>query len=129
MGSGNTPFPISQRNSPAAVAHLLRETKAIALYVSHDPGMQTLAHLALKEVEAEMNVILLTMPTFHELYNPPHEAPPLSLPHHDLDTTGLIMHSSGTTRFPSPIRLSERYLLFIGTCHSTLSVDSSWTTF
>ncbi|KIY70430.1 NRPS-like enzyme, partial [Cylindrobasidium torrendii FP15055 ss-10] len=123
MGSGNIPFPISQRNSPAAVAHLLRETKATALYVSRDPGMQELAHLALKELEAEMTVTLLVMPTFDELYRPLREAPPLDVPQYDLDTTGLIMHSSGTTRFPSPIRLSQRYLLFLGSSHEYGEVD------
>ena len=38
-----TPFPISIRNSPIAVAHLARKTGVRYMFVSSDPAMQRLA--------------------------------------------------------------------------------------
>ncbi|KIY70429.1 NRPS-like enzyme [Cylindrobasidium torrendii FP15055 ss-10] len=122
MGSGNVPFPISSRNSPAAVAHLLKQTNISVLYVSNDPGSQTLAHLSLKEL-GENNVVLLSMPTYSELYHASNEAPPLKPAHRDPESAAMILHSSGTTRFPSPITLSNSYLVFGGLSHTFGEVD------
>jgi len=42
MRLGLTPFPISTRNSPAAIAHLVKKTHVIQMFVSPDPAMQRL---------------------------------------------------------------------------------------
>jgi hypothetical protein len=60
------PFPISTRNSPAAVAHLLHITEAKYLWVSQG-SMTAIATEALRGI-SEDNVVLLPFPSFQELY-------------------------------------------------------------
>src|ERR1700742_5168579 len=48
MRCGLACFPSSTRNSAAAVAHLIRTTGLLQLFVSSDPAMQRLAHDAAK---------------------------------------------------------------------------------
>ncbi|KAK0465824.1 NRPS-like enzyme [Armillaria novae-zelandiae] len=99
--AGYTAFPISTRNSTAAVAHLLEHTGCKNLLVSADPAMQEVAR-----VQDGINIIL--MPTFENLYLKNYSEP---LPHvcPDLEQLALIVHSSGSTRFPSPISYTHRF--------------------
>ena len=94
--AGFVAFPISPRNSPAAVAHLLTKTGAPYLVVGPEPALQELA-VAAFDLLNEQGVPLphrAPMPVFEDLYNdtPVEFLPPL---HADLDDPTVMMHSSG----------------------------------
>ncbi|KAI0062574.1 acetyl-CoA synthetase-like protein [Artomyces pyxidatus] len=115
MRAGFSVFPISPRNSPEAVAHLLRETGTRHLLVSGEPMMQGLASAALKilhkELGSELELTTAAMPQFEEIYTEAvvrgefQRYPTVS---YDFNAAFLIMHSSGSTSFPKPIRWSHR---------------------
>ncbi|KAF9025156.1 NRPS-like enzyme [Hymenopellis radicata] len=119
MQAGFVPFPISMRNSAAAVVHLVKETKCTRMIVSHDQHLQTVADIVRHECGSASPEIgpmqSMPMPSFESLYhigsgevqNSPNE----SMPELEWTETAMIFHSSGTTRFPSPIHLSHRLLL------------------
>ncbi len=100
MYLGLTPFPLSTRNSAAAVAHLVRSTDIHQLLVSSDAGMQRLAQEAKEELEKDgFHVELLLMPEFGQLYN--EDAVLAGVPMGTLsgDNQALIIHSSGTSTY------------------------------
>ncbi|RXW20332.1 hypothetical protein EST38_g5522 [Candolleomyces aberdarensis] len=107
--AGYCAFPISPRNSDAAVANLLQKSGAAFMLVSHDKPMQKLAQAASQLLDRDMP--FMDIPSFQEIYEQAEitEAPP-SL-HSKSDETALILHSSGSTSFPKPIYLSHRNLL------------------
>lgn len=133
--AGLQPFPISPRNSPAALAHLLQKTKTAYLYVSGDPNMTALSGAGLKAAAAAGHAVeKLALPKFHDLYEAPHEDDALPVPPatpvEDLDTVALYLHSSGmpnlfifqtfylyalfpsgSTSFPKPIPITHRILI------------------
>lgn len=97
---GYTVFPISPRNSPAAVAALLLKTKAADLFLSSEPALQTLAELSLTQLDAEVKVRLHAMPSFDKLYgeefmNGLSSLDGIPLASVDLDSPAMIFHSSG----------------------------------
>ncbi|KAK0190081.1 NRPS-like enzyme [Armillaria mellea] len=59
--SGYSAFPISTRNSPAAVAHLLESTGCKNLFVSDDPAIQEV-------IRMQDGTNTIPMPTFEDLY-------------------------------------------------------------
>jgi acyl-CoA synthetase (AMP-forming)/AMP-acid ligase II len=72
MHAGLTPFPISARNSPGAIAHLLKATNASILYVSPDAAMRKLTAAAIKLLEDDSDdykVKVMQMPEFADLYS------------------------------------------------------------
>lgn len=98
--AGLQPFPISPRNSPAGLVHLLQKTKTAFLFVSGDPNMTALSGAALKASAAAGHPVeKLAMPNFHQLYEAPQEDDALPIPPatpiQDLDTVALYLHSSG----------------------------------
>jgi len=108
-------LPISPRFSANVIAHLLAETGAEHILVGVEPYMREQATAAVKEVitsygkTIEPSVSL--MPIFEDLYlkDIPFEAlPPREW---DYSATTLIVHSSGSTSFPKPIRWNARYQL------------------
>ncbi|KAJ2927495.1 hypothetical protein H1R20_g9600, partial [Candolleomyces eurysporus] len=107
--AGSCAFPISPRNSDAAVADLLRKSGAAFMLVSRDKPMQKLAQAARQLLDRDMP--FMDIPSFEEIYEQADitEAPP-SL-HRKSDETALILHSSGSTSFPKPIYLSHRNLI------------------
>ncbi|KIK57001.1 hypothetical protein GYMLUDRAFT_247275 [Collybiopsis luxurians FD-317 M1] len=120
MRAGFTPFPISTRNSDAAVAHLLKITESKHLFVSPDVAMQGLAAKALSTLAQEDGVVngevgkkqidILPTPIFQDLF----EANTLNLEPSgpaDMESVAIIVHSSGSTSFPKPIRVSHRAFL------------------
>ncbi|KAF9031808.1 acetyl-CoA synthetase-like protein [Hymenopellis radicata] len=129
MGQGLVPFPISVRNTAPAVIHLLKTTDCSHLLVSADAGMQNLAAVVQRDFGEELTV--LRMPIFADLYANPDadNAPPLLSPHDSLDYPAFIGHSSGTTRFPSPITLKHAELLACGRAQSYGEVDLCGATF
>ncbi|KIK57003.1 hypothetical protein GYMLUDRAFT_247277 [Collybiopsis luxurians FD-317 M1] len=120
MRAGFTPFPISTRNSDAAVAHLLKSTESKHLFVSPDVAMQGLAARALSMLAQEDGVVngeagkqqidIIPTPVFRDLFRANALNPEPSGPT-DMESTAIIMHSSGSTSFPKPIRLSHRAFL------------------
>ncbi|KAF8513307.1 hypothetical protein BU17DRAFT_95460 [Hysterangium stoloniferum] len=108
-GRALLPFPISTRNSPAAVAHLLHTTDVRYLWVT-EGLMTTIAHDALRDTPED--VVLLPFPPFHALYTgvtfSPSSGPDLikndgkEWPVLSFNKPAIILHSSGSTAFPKP---------------------------
>ncbi|KAH9911783.1 acetyl-CoA synthetase-like protein [Epithele typhae] len=91
-----TPFPISTRNSPIAVAHLVAKTGVRRLFVSADPAMQRLAREANEFLARDGHAAVELLPAL--------------VPMGDVDEMRvcIVMHSSGSTAFPKPIKLLDR---------------------
>ncbi|KAH8110862.1 acetyl-CoA synthetase-like protein [Phellopilus nigrolimitatus] len=103
MRTGWTVFPISTRNSPAAVTTLLTQTKTAHIFVSADSSMQHLADAALKELSVDNTVKKHKLPVFEDLYpvkgfDPSFTPEPLA--EIDMDAPAVIFHSSGNTSLP-----------------------------
>ena len=95
MYLGHTPFPISPRNSPIAVAHLIRKTGLRYLLVSGDAAMQRVAHEARAQLAQDGNdVSFLPLPRFAELYGGGN-MPDVPKGRLDPRKPALILHSSG----------------------------------
>ncbi|PBK87975.1 NRPS-like enzyme [Armillaria gallica] len=99
--TGYSAFPISTRNSPAAIAHLLESTGCKNLLVSADPSIQEV-------IRMQDGINTIPMPTFEDLYLK-NDSEPLPHVRPDWEQPALIMHSSGSTRFPSPIYHTHRF--------------------
>ena len=114
MRAGYTVFPISARNSPAAVAHLLKETNVTHLFVGQNGNLQSIIDAAYGMLEGQKPVAL-DMPTFTELYSVDDERAVEANYYSPskLDATVLIMHSSGSTSFPKPIPMTHYHLLHL----------------
>ena len=100
LRAGFTVFPISPRNSPEAVAHLLKKTGANHLLVGREPALQKLATTSLELLRADGHpgTPHSNMPNFEDLY--PHDGSDNEVKHYpavkfDLDAPSLILHSSG----------------------------------
>ncbi|KAF7352571.1 Acetyl-CoA synthetase-like protein [Mycena venus] len=112
-------FPISPRNSPSAVAHLLDKAAVDHLLIGHDPAMLALATDAnqiLKEKYSSTVVPDISyVPLFEDLFNPDSTkgSTPEDLPYEyrGPDSPAVICHSSGSTRFPSPIWYSQHRMI------------------
>ncbi|KAF8320368.1 acetyl-CoA synthetase-like protein [Clavulina sp. PMI_390] len=124
MQSGNIVLPISQRNSPAAVANLLLKTNCHDVIV----GGGSAVHSLLEETGAQMthdapshHLNIIPVPAAAELYphlgnttkniEPMKDYPPPANTD-DLDALRCYIHSSGTTSLPKPIPITERYLRY-----------------
>ncbi|KAA1475309.1 acetyl-CoA synthetase-like protein [Dentipellis sp. KUC8613] len=115
LRAGFTVFPISPRNSPEAIAHLLKKTGVRHLLIGQEPILQKLsaATLRLLENDEEGKALGLTtsrMPVFSEVY--PDGSATSEMKRYpeikfDLKSHALILHSSGSTSFPKPIRWDQ----------------------
>ena len=95
MRAGYTPFLISTKNSPIAVAHLLKVTDSTVLYTSNDTIVTNLAKEAFQKLEQP--IPSFTVPSHDELYLS-SEVEFLALPPFpevDLELPAIIAHSSG----------------------------------
>ncbi|KDN35741.1 acetyl-CoA synthetase-like protein [Tilletiaria anomala UBC 951] len=110
LRAGITPLFLSPRNSAIAVDRLLQQAETKYLMVSSDDAMQSLARAA---IEKSGSVRLLPMFTFEELYtsNPSTQNKDVADVTYELDSTALLLHSSGSTDFPKLIKLTHRNLL------------------
>ncbi|KAJ3522383.1 hypothetical protein NM688_g8882 [Phlebia brevispora] len=101
MRAGFTAFPISPRNSPVAVAHLIQKTSPVHLVVGPEPAMQELAAAAYELIRKNG-------------VQPPHSSVITLLRFkRGLDDHVVIMHSSGSTAFPKPIPWSNYRILLL----------------
>ncbi|KAJ7929762.1 hypothetical protein B0H13DRAFT_2652291 [Mycena leptocephala] len=106
------PFPISPRNSASAVAHLIFETGVSHLLIGHEPAMIYLAESAITILKEKYPLSVVPnvsyIPLFEDLFIPVSDTPvtPEALPfeYQGPDATAYILHSSGSTAFPKPIR-------------------------
>ncbi|KAH9934343.1 uncharacterized protein B0H18DRAFT_870080 [Fomitopsis serialis] len=106
-------FPISPRNSPMAVAHLIDKVGVCHVLVGREPAMQDLANEALgiliTRYGAEKLPTFSPMPLFEELFLSTEAGCSESLPVPPLyvykgpDTVVMVLHSSGSISFPKPI--------------------------
>ncbi|KAF8520979.1 acetyl-CoA synthetase-like protein [Gautieria morchelliformis] len=142
MSLGCTAFPISTRNSPPAIAHLISKMGVIQLFVSPDPAMQRLSRESLDLLARDgHSVEILPIPRFEELFlgMEGKQTAPVAIQPLQIDRPGLILHSSGklcypgSTAFPKPITLTHRMLLQWGSvpyygqidiCSKTLAVHA-----
>ncbi|KAF6743956.1 hypothetical protein DFP72DRAFT_1079255 [Ephemerocybe angulata] len=98
--AGHCAFPISPRNSDAAVATFCTRQALSMFFVSGDRAIQKLAQSTQGQLDGDSVVILGDI---------------------GRDATALILHSSGSTSFPKPIHLSHRNLVRMGPGNHTLA--------
>ncbi|SJL14870.1 uncharacterized protein ARMOST_18345 [Armillaria ostoyae] len=115
MRLGFIPFPISTRNSVAAIVHLIKSTGTRHLIVSQDESLQNTADMVCRQFwDADVNdkITIIPMPHFGDLFSGKSGSyEPLPPVRPDLSQTALIIHSSGSTRFPSPVYTTHKNVL------------------
>ncbi|PIL34346.1 hypothetical protein GSI_03121 [Ganoderma sinense ZZ0214-1] len=134
LRSGCTAFPISTRNTAAAVADMLSRTGTTHLLVSPDVVTGDIADDALRSLaDLDVHVDRLVMPVFEGLF--PKEVDPASpfeadveFPtHYDMEAAAVIMHSSGSSAHPKPITWTHAGILHRakGPLHSKNDIKGS----
>lgn len=113
MRAGFIPFPISLRNSAAAVTNLLIKTECKYWYVSDDIPTKKLADTVTGHLDGHQ-IKTLEVPTLSELFSAPTEAPLPPLGSIGLDQPCIIQHSSGSTSLPKPITVTQGMVLPYG---------------
>ncbi|KLO14348.1 acetyl-CoA synthetase-like protein [Schizopora paradoxa] len=110
--AGHTAFPISTRNSPAAIAHLLKKTGTSHLLVGREPVFQSLATKTLELLQST-KPRLSQMPAFEDIYACSIETSftPLPLRRPNMEEPAIILQSSGSTSTPKPIVWTHYFLL------------------
>ncbi|KAF7341779.1 NRPS-like enzyme [Mycena sanguinolenta] len=111
--AGYTVFPLSTRNSDAAIAHLIAESGMKHLLISQDSHMQDIACKANALLNARnIKIGILPIPTYEEISDTQHTdldaLPPLQ-PIPD-ERVLVIAHSSGSTSFPKVVPLTHKYI-------------------
>ncbi|KDQ13757.1 hypothetical protein BOTBODRAFT_188241 [Botryobasidium botryosum FD-172 SS1] len=114
--AGYQAFQISPRNSTDAIVHLLAQTGATHLVLGDEPALRDAANASIQALQSNQAGIIpsvFEMPTFGDLYVEDSgdfvPLPAMDTP--ELDKTAFILHTSGSTAFPKPIRLTHRMLL------------------
>lgn len=96
--AGYTAFPISTRNSPAAVAHLLQKVNVAHVLVGAESALQALIAESLTLVKDQAQPPTSPMLSFSDIY--PAEDHELFVPlppvKHGADDASYILHSSGS---------------------------------
>jgi acyl-CoA synthetase (AMP-forming)/AMP-acid ligase II len=100
LRAGFSVFPISPRNSPEAVAHLLKKTGSNYLLAGGEPMLQKLANAALELLRADGHPEIPSshMPHFEDLYpddDSDSEFENYPTVKFDREAASLILHSSG----------------------------------
>ncbi|KAH8114663.1 acetyl-CoA synthetase-like protein [Phellopilus nigrolimitatus] len=115
LRAGYTVFPISPRNSPAAVAHLLRKANVTHILIGSENAIQSLVVASFNLLEDDYRSSMQTsiIPSFKELYFTDVLTEPAPTIQFDLDCISVILHSSGSTAFPKPIYWTHYQLLQI----------------
>ncbi|KAL9542716.1 hypothetical protein MBANPS3_008470 [Mucor bainieri] len=104
---------LSPRNSEAAVVNLLEKTDCRFIFSTNKYA--TLAQSAAAQVHGTVCHVLPSFDLAGRLKQPLNPLASKILDKHfskkDIEKTCAIIHSSGSTAFPKPIRLSNRYLI------------------
>lgn len=115
MRAGFIPFPISIRNSVPAIVHLMKATGARHLIVSQDASLQNMVDEVCRQfrkVNVDDKIITIPTPHFSDLFSvKPGEYDPLPHVRPDWSQTALVLHSSGSTRLPSPVYTTHKNAL------------------
>ncbi|KAF8995095.1 hypothetical protein BDQ17DRAFT_1311142 [Cyathus striatus] len=122
LGMMRAEIPIlafAHRNSPQAVAHLLRETQSAYLLISPEPSVLEVARAACEilasEGQSSLSILprICTMPEYHDIFS--HEPYiPLTPRNYYNKVPAVLIHSSGSTSLPKPIPWSHQFLLQCG---------------
>ncbi|KAH9949726.1 hypothetical protein B0H21DRAFT_819887 [Amylocystis lapponica] len=108
-------FPISPRFSVPVVTHLLSITGVSHVLISAEPSIDGIAQDAVDGLRTRAHDSqvpgLSRMPLYEDLYMKNASFTPLPSFHPDLSSTAIILHSSGSTSFPKPIRWTARAML------------------
>lgn len=110
MRAGYAAFPISTRNSPAAVAHLLKKAGVAHVLVGHESALQALISDALALIEDDeerpkptISVMLANEDVYRNEEEDQEDFVPLEPRTYHPDDPAFLFHSSGSTAFPKPI--------------------------
>ncbi|KAI8995249.1 acetyl-CoA synthetase-like protein [Trametes punicea] len=131
LRAGCTAFFVSTRNGPAGVADMLQRTGTTHVILSKDNVIREVAQEALNRLP-EGQVTILDVPVFEDLFpadgksaNSAFEAD-VELPEKlDLDSWAIILHSSGSTGHPKPLRWRHRRLSYFGREPLLCEMDTS----
>lgn len=108
-------FVISLRNSHAAFAHLVEKTGVTHLFLTGDNVAQQISSAGLKSVKHHVHII--DMLRYEQLYESKDPFVPFEVAKWDEDAQPFTMHSSGSTNFPKPIKVSNKFLTAVArTC-------------
>lgn len=124
-----TMMTISPRNSEATAANLLEKTQC-KLLVVHDK-YEVIARAAAAQC-FDVKVVILEGFDIEAMLKEPRDPDRdtllnLNFSDEDMAKDALIIHSSGTTAFPKPICLSNRYLFnLLNWLHITLNTEDSY---
>ncbi|KAJ7910491.1 acetyl-CoA synthetase-like protein [Mycena leptocephala] len=129
MSLGHTTFPMSPRNSAEVIAHLLKATRARRIFTNTEGPVNALAkQTAVLLAKEGVQLDLLPMAQYEELMQEP-DAPDATerLPERvQPDDIVLILHSSGTTAFPKPIKITKRGIINLANipCYGELDLTN-----
>ncbi|KAA1470564.1 acetyl-CoA synthetase-like protein [Dentipellis sp. KUC8613] len=102
--AGFIPFPISIRNSPAAVAHLIGKTGVRHIFVGVEESLHNLVSEALSLLAADITPpVVSAAPLFEDFYPVKDDEVLIERTTPDWNSPYVILHSSGSTAFPKPI--------------------------
>ncbi|KIJ59318.1 hypothetical protein HYDPIDRAFT_118655 [Hydnomerulius pinastri MD-312] len=107
--AGLVPFLVSPRNSPAAVADMMKKTNCSRIVTLHHAHQRLIDGIRQETLHAQLTVDELPTLAFafphlgHEVESHPFVPypPPTSRP--DVNKPAIYIHSSGSTGFPKPI--------------------------
>jgi hypothetical protein len=100
MRAGFCVFPISVRNSPQAIAHLLAKTDTCHLLVGREDALKSLAEASLQQLlqNSDREIESSPMPIFEDLYDNGGDAEDFEMLEElklSGDTPAAYLHSSG----------------------------------
>ncbi|KAJ6625067.1 acetyl-CoA synthetase-like protein [Mycena sp. CBHHK59/15] len=111
MSLGLVAFPMSPRNNAEATAHLLKETGARHIFVNTvGPANELVRDAAALLSKEGIELELLRMVKFDELTRESdvEDVDSEGVPKIGNDDVVVILHSSGTTAFPKPIKITKK---------------------
>ncbi|KAJ6494041.1 acetyl-CoA synthetase-like protein [Mycena vitilis] len=129
MSLGHTAFPLAPRNNAEATASLLRATGARRVFCNLDGPSSELARKAAVLLAKEgVQLDLLPMLRHEDLVQGIEASDRIEgIPQQvNRDDTVLILHSSGTTAFPKPIKITKQGLVNLSNipCYGELDLAS-----
>jgi non-ribosomal peptide synthetase component F len=111
-------FPISPRNPPDAIAHLLRTVSARRVLTTQAPFTSLIAAVAVEMAKGGVEVDFVELPSLTDIYpclgleDASAVPEPVQLPRRNTfyKDAELYMHSSGSTGMPKSIPYSSEFL-------------------
>ncbi|EIN04867.1 acetyl-CoA synthetase-like protein [Punctularia strigosozonata HHB-11173 SS5] len=111
MRAGCTVFPISPRNSPLALAHLLSTAGVDHVLLGFESAFSQLATAATSLMPPDSVPSTSIIPNFEDLYLSSDPCDPLPDPNVGPDDPVYILHSSGSTAFPKVITCTHFFMI------------------